>query len=258
MLCTFLVLYGTFSMDEIEFHNFDICLAGIVLPAAFRYEEAALLFGSYCLGPSKEPAGIRIPAYELETWLELGNKPGPRFEFSCLTAVASDYLSAFDRFIMHAVAFRWRDRAFLISAPSGTGKSTLLRTLQEYRKDDFSVICGDRPILFLKPDGSLWVCPSPWNGKENWYGAPAAPLGGTILLHRSDHNELKALKPAACIPQIYNALIQTREEDEIIRRFARFCTALIRSAPVWQLDSREAIESVPLLLENLFSPEESS
>lgn len=234
---------------------YDIDLAGTLVTGAFQHPETAELFGRYCLGVSEKNSGIRIPEHELKTWLSFGNEPGAQFEYSCFTAAASDAISESGRFIMHAVAFRWRDRAYLISAPSGGGKSTLIRTLQEQHPGDFSVICGDRPIIRKMDDGSLLVCPSPWNGKENWSGADAAPLAATILLKRTGQNWLEYLPHRDAVVPVYLSLIQTRETEELIQRFAGFAGDLIKAAPVLLLESAEAADSVPLLYDALFAPE---
>lgn len=240
-----------------EHYCYEIELAGSRIIGEFEYPETAEKFGAACLGPSLKSSGVRVPAHELKTWLSFGNEPGAQFEFSCFTAAASDAISRDGRFIVHAVAFRWRDRAYLITAPSGEGKSTLLATLQTQYPYEFQVICGDRPVLWQKDDGSLWVYPSPWNGKENWHGAEAAPLAGTVLLKRTGQNLLERMSARQAAAPIYNALIQTRKSADLIHRFAGFASAMIQAAPVWFLQSREATESAPLLYEAIIRGEET-
>ena len=45
-------------------------------------------------------------------------------EFSMLSGGCSDALLPYSRFLIHAVAFRYRDEAYLIAAAPGVGKST--------------------------------------------------------------------------------------------------------------------------------------
>lgn len=235
---------------------FDIKLAGITITGEFSYDDTAKKFGAYCIGPSSEAAGIRVPAFELDLWKKEGLEPGAQFEFSCFTAVASEALSAYNRIVVHAVAFAYAGGAYLISAPSGEGKSTMIRALMDQYPGEFSVICGDRPILSFEGNGAITVYPSPWNGKENWYGAKEAPLRGIFFLKREDQNRLISLQKKEAITNTYSLLIQTRDTEEIIHRFAGFTATILESVPTWRLYSHEARDSAPLLYAELRKAEE--
>lgn len=241
-------------------------MAGLTIPCELRYAETANYF------PAPDPASPRAAGASVrltrEDWkFNLGNGivESPFSEYSILTAPFSDALMEYDRMIFHAVAVRWRDRAYLICAPSGVGKSTQARFLQELRPGEFSVICGDRPVLeFCQSapcrDGTLpsaaspqiIVHPSPWNGKENWRGAEAAPLAGLILLRRGDENALSALTPREAAFQCYAQVIQTAITEKTVIKAAELTTILLNSVPVWQLTTHQVPDSTRLLLETVF------
>ena len=172
-------------------------------------------------------------------------------EYTVLTAFVSDALMAADRLIMHAVAIRWRDKAYLITAPSGTGKSTQFKHLNALRPGEFSVICGDRPVLWIQ-NGEVTVHPSPWNGKESWHGAPAAPLGGIILLRRGEENRLESPQPREIALELFPQIIQSCRLEEKIRRSAQLETQLLEAAPLWRLTTFRVPDSTELLLEAVF------
>ena len=242
--------------NQIKYNYYDLNLAGIILTAAFQFKDTSLHFGKYCLGASKKQNGIKVPKYELEIWKDFGLEKNAWHEYSCFTAIASDTLSQFNRFIVHAVAFAWKDKAYLIAAPSGVGKSTMIRTLQELYPGEFSIICGDRPILSAEEDGSLIVHPSPWNGKEDWHGAGKKELAGFINLSRGEVTRLHKMTDKEAALPVYMSIIQTRETEELIHRFSSFAEAVIKKAPVWNFISGGVPDSAGFLYDQLFKQED--
>ena len=257
----------------------DVSLAGMTITCALRYQETARYF------PAPNPAATRVGGEFVflsdDDWrFFLSEKmvEGPYSEYSLLTAAFSDALMDHDRMILHSVALRWQDKAYLIAARSGTGKSTQARCLQELRAGEFGIICGDRPILEfchcepvtdvtgvairtpVPPVGAdahigppaVLVHPSPWNGKENWFGAEAAPLAGLILLERGDENRLTALSPREAAIRTYAQVIQLCDNPAKIRKAAELTTRLLNSVPIWQLTSFQVPASTELLLESVF------
>ena len=230
----------------------EVSLAGLTFSCALRYPEAARGF------PKPDPAArrvggepLRLTEADWEYFLAHGTEPGPAAEFSLLTAACSDALLEHERLVLHAVALRWGDSAWLIAAPSGVGKSTQARWLQQLRPKEFGVISGDRPILSFH-GGSILVHPSPWNGKENWYGAETAPLAGIILLRRGEENELLPLRPREAAIRLYGQVIQRCAEPEKMQKAAELTTRILNSVPVWQLTTHQVPDSTRLLLEKVF------
>ena len=256
-------------------------LAGIELPCVFRFPDTHRYFNAApCQTEAIPAAPVQISDAEWQELLARGMADCAHTEYSMLTPWCCDALLAHDRAIFHGAALRRHDRAWLICGLSGAGKSTQARLLQELRPGEFQVICGDRPVLEYRhsersegsaspvpqslspwgklapqePDeGSIMVHPSPWNGKENWYGAPAAPLAGVILLERGEENSVEPLRSALASVPMFAYLIQTRREEESILAAAKFVDRLLRLVPVWRMRTHEVPASTELLLKTLFS-----
>lgn len=226
-------------------------LAGVPFRCRLRYAEALACFAPY--GAEDAPVcELAVPEEEW-TYMEAhGCVRNGQNEASILTALASDVLLTRDRCVLHAVALRHADRAWLITAPSGVGKSTQARTLNELYPGQFSVICGDRPVLELRDDDSVFVHPSPWNGKEGWRGADGAPLAGIVCLRRGQENDIRLLSARDAVIPVFDSLIQTGRTAEGIRRAAAFEDALLRRTRVWELVNRGVPDSTRLLYETLF------
>lgn len=233
--------------------DFTVTLAGRSFRVSARYAETA----SYFPAPDPEAplvpgAPVSISETDWQEYLQSGMEDCAHTEYSMLTAHCSDALLAFDCVILHAAALRWRDRSWLIIAPSGVGKSTQTRNLQALLPGEVSVICGDRPVL-ERCGGAFRVHPSPWNGKENWHGAEAAPLGGLILLRRGPENRLYALREDEAILNLYVAFIHTSASVEAVTKVADLEDGVLRAVPTWLLVSDTVPDSTRCLVDGIFS-----
>lgn len=234
-------------------YTYSLELAGIPLAAGFQYEKTADYLGAYVKGPAPDGEALKVGDWEWSIWPQTG-KPSDAFaEYSLFVYAASTALLPHGRCGIHAAAFRWRDRAWLIAAEPGVGKSTQVKTLQGLHPGEFSVICGDKPILERREDGSILVHPSPWNGKENWHGALAAPLGGVILLSRGDENVIELLPAKKAALPLYFSLIHSGETEDLIRAAADMASAILTYAPAWQMTTHHVPDSTHLLYEALLS-----
>ena len=225
----------------------------MTVPLALRHGETAAYFGPYVCDGDNATGFASVPEAEWSGWLAKGGADNGHGEFSCSTAAVSDVLLRADRCIIHAVSFRFGDAAWLISGPSGVGKSTQVRNLQAIRPDEFAVICGDRTALELREDGRVFAHPTPWNGKENWKGAGGAPLAGLIQLERGEENAFTEISPENAVLPLVSALISTGESEEIVLSLARFADSFLRRVPIYRLTSHEVPESTGLLYDALFS-----
>ncbi len=241
-------------------------LAGIRVPCALQFPENAARLSAVPLDREACPCEpVSIPAPHWAYYATLGLHNCPDGEYTVLSAYCSEALMAHDRMIFHSVAIRWRDKAYLISAPSGVGKSTQAKHLQALCPGAFSVICGDRPVLQFCPAldcapdaaSSVIVHPSCWNGKEGWHGAGAAPLAGLIVLERGEENKICALSAREAALPVFQQCLQSYSRSDIVQTTAKMTTKLLQLVPIWKLTTHEVPDSTKLLLETVFSAPES-
>ncbi|MDD3478632.1 MAG: hypothetical protein PHP32_07130, partial [Candidatus Izemoplasmatales bacterium] len=89
---------------------------------------------------------------------------------------------------MHASAVVHQGRAWIFSAPSGVGKSTLANWFLEAYEEDF-ILNDDKPLLEQTPNGFL-VHGSPWSGKTSQQANLSVPLGPIIFLSQGQTNQV--------------------------------------------------------------------
>ena len=230
----------------------DVTLADITVPCALKYPEAAKYF------PSPKPDTQRLNGNPVslteEDWayyLSMDLEDCAYTEYSLLTAVFSDALMDVERVIVHASAIRYKDRAYLLCGKSGVGKSTQTNALRQLCPGEFGIICGDRPVLSFT-DGRIKVWPSPWNGKENWHDAEAAPLAGVVVITRGEKNQLYTLNEQEASVYFYPHMIHTARDAAVIHKAARYTSKMLYSVPAWKLVSNKVPESTKQMLEAVF------
>ena len=231
--------------------HYSLNLGGITIPCTFTFPDCARFFGSYCTGPVPGPGSVAISQLFWDDWVRHIGPKNAYSEYSAFASVASQALLDFNRCVIHAAAIRWRHRAYLIAAPSGVGKSTQVKTLEALYPGGFAVISGDRPILELREDGSVIAHPSPWNGKEGWCGAEAAPVAALILLERGEKNAMQLLSARQAAGQVFSALLQASESEANIRKVAAFESALLQRVPVWHMVNAGVPDSTRMLYETV-------
>ncbi len=233
-----------------EYHT--ILLAGIECRISLRFPKTVQFFGSYIRETSSDESQVlSVKDYEFEDWKNLGNEVDPHGEYSLLSLQTSEALFQHQRFIFHSVAFRWRDKAWLLTAAPGVGKSTQYKNLKELYPEDISIINGDRPVIQILEEGGVMVHPSPWNGKENWHGADAAPLAGIIFLKQGKENTIRTLTAKEAAEGALSSVFHSYETEEVVKKAAKLATALLKNTPLWLLTNKGDLESSTLLLDTL-------
>ena len=137
----------------------------------------------------------------------------------CLYRAIAEKLPKLSGFVFHGAAVTVNGKGYIVTAPSGTGKTTHISLLLENYPDKVSIINGDKPII-RKIDGEWRICSTPWAGKEGWKVNATAPLSGIILVTRAKDNKIEEMDPSeyfdelirqVYIPQSAEAQISTFE-----------------------------------------------
>ena len=98
-----------------------------------------------------------------------------------------DQMPERDTFLFHCSAIAVDGKAYLFTAPSGTGKSTHTRLWREVLGDQAVMINDDKPLLRVTSD-SVLVYGTPWDGKHRLSTNTVAPVAGICLLERGEEN----------------------------------------------------------------------
>ena len=138
----------------------------------------------------------------------------------------AEVLPDYDAFVFHGSVISMGEKAYVITANSGVGKTTHTRLWLDVFSEQADILNGDKPIIRLI-DGKPFACGTPWKGKEAYGKNAMLVVGGIAFLSRSETNKAEIISPAEAatrfMSQIYlpkkskSALIKTmRLADRVI------------------------------------------
>lgn len=179
-------------------------------------------------------------------------------EFHCLMLACGNYILQYDHALFHGACFLWKGKAWIFTAPSGTGKTTQLKNWTKLWKNEVTVVNGDKPVIESRNDGSIWASSSPWKGKER-IGKKClnAPLGGIILLQQGKDNAMYRMDKKNTVVPLFCEFVSMPETTEQLFHQGNILNKILEVTPVWKLvntgDKESAILTRKVLEEYLES-----
>ena len=151
----------------------------------------------------------------------------------------------FNGFMLHSSAVVLDGKAYLFSAPSGTGKSTHTELWTKYFKGkDVYIINDDKPALRLMDDGKFYVFGTPWSGKTDKNENARVPLQGICFIERSEENRIRKISNLEAVNKLMWQTIRpldTQSLDKLLSLFDK----LIEQTDMYLMGcsiSNEAVE----------------
>ncbi len=239
----------------IENVKFCIKIADVTVGLEGRYEESV----DFCKGYLSEDnnADFVVTVTEEQIEKEYVSCEGRNSRQFCenilfLKGIINS-LPTYGRLVFHGVAVKAFGKAYVFTAPSGTGKSTHASLLKKYFGDEVAIINGDKPIIGMK-DGVATVFSSPWCGKERWQTVDEAPLGGIVLLKRGTKNSIEKMDPSEYLKELFFQIFKPETNEDLIKMI-EIMDRISQGTPFYLLEcdvSKEAAEtSFKMMKENL-------
>lgn len=229
--------------------NFAIKLAGIKIRISVRLPDTVRYFEGYIAERDCEGWDIRVEDTDAAMFPLIcrNGELDPYAEAYLLMPKVSSYLLQYQCTLIHGVSIARHGYSWLITAPSGTGKTTQLRHWQDLWPDEFELINGDKSLLALHRDGRFWLHPSPWMGKEKDRGTASAPLAGIIVLEQADGNRIRRLTPRDSVLRIYQQFLILGYDPSEVRRTGMLESKLLEGTPIWLMENIGDKESAGLM-----------
>ncbi len=134
------------------------------------------------------------------------------------------YAQKMEVFPLHSSSILYKDKVWLFSAPSGTGKSTQACYWHEHFQTP--IINGDLNLIHIEPTGpKVWGLP--WCGTSQIYTEGIFPLGGIVLLKQDNTNKIEKLNKTNQLLSITQRLISPTWTEEMLDSNLEFCDKLI-------------------------------
>ncbi len=153
----------------------------------------------------------------------------------------------YDTFLMHGAVISTAGQGYMITAPSGTGKSTRARLWAEHIPDSL-IVNGDKPLLRVGEDG-VTAFGTPWCGKEGWNVNTSVPLRAIFILERDENGDsVERLSFGEAFPDL---LRQTHRPDGVDerRKTLALLEAVGRKVNIYRFRSGPTPEAVKMAYE---------
>lgn len=144
--------------------------------------------------------------------------------------------------LFHCSAVAMEGKAYLFTAPSGTGKSTHTRLWREYFGNRVVMVNDDKPLLRFEKNQVL-VFGTPYGGKEGLQTNVSVPVAGIVILHQNKENVIRKLSLSEAYPMLLNQTYRRRDQEGMIRTMQ--LVEQLADLPVYSMGctiSKEAVE----------------
>ena len=171
------------------------------------YESEKKFIYELCPTPNKKGYAwiIKNNKYSYELYYLKGKEYYFEYSRNILNSIRiEEIINDNQGFILHSSFVKWKDKAILFSAPSGTGKSTQADLWSKY--EGAKIINGDK--TGIRELGEQWTAYGlPFAGTSNIFINDKVPISCIIVLRQGKENKIRKLSKKEAFVKIYSETI---------------------------------------------------
>ena len=135
--------------------------------------------------------------------------------------------------LMHASVIRHQGKGYLMTAPSGTGKSTHTRLWYD-NIPGCDLMNDDNPVVRIV-NGEAIVYGSPWSGKPRCYRNIQAPIGGIVRIQQRPRNTIRKYSSLEAFSNLLPAISNMKWDERVYKGICDGIAELIRLCGMYEL-----------------------
>lgn len=147
-------------------------------------------------------------------------------------------------FVLHGVILEWQGKGIILTAASGTGKSTHARLWREY--ENALIINGDRTLL-RKEHGRWYAYGTPWSGSSGECVNRRISLDAIVFLARGNANEASRIAPLNAMEKMFPRMIAPKWHPAYSANAVDLAINCLEEVPLFELHCRPDADSVSTL-----------
>ena len=154
-----------------------------------------------------------------------------------------------DAFFLHSSAVCVDSMGFAFTGPCGAGKSTHSALWRRYFGVKAIPVNDDKPVVRII-DGKVYVCGTPFSGKNDINTNIIVPLKGICVLKQAKENSIVKLRPIEATGILLEQTLRCNEADKMASLLSLLDTTL-QLIPVYRLSCNISAEAVELSYKTL-------
>lgn len=163
----------------------------------------------------------------------------PFLERSVIQRRVADFLLSRNTLMLHGSAVAVDGKAYLFTAPCGTGKSTHTRLWRELFGERAVMVNDDKPFLQITPDCVL-AYGSPWSGKHGLASNVCVPLKGICLLRRGIENEIHRTSQQGLL-DLLRCQVYIPADEALAASAISLLDELTEMVPLWEMSCNKEL-----------------
>ena len=213
-------------------------IADVVFDAKTIYNYTVKLCENYLYAGDEQPEfSVIIDKSDIDAERNQGGAekfPDYYLESLALFRKLCDYiLENKQGIIFHCSAVEVGGKAYLFTAPSGTGKSTHARLWKQMLGDKMTYINDDKPIIRYV-DGDFYVYGTPWNGKHRLDTNARAKIAAICEIKRGEKNSIEKLTPKEMLMVVLNQTLRPKSVAEL-DKFIQIIDKMLKRVSLFRL-----------------------
>lgn len=220
-------------------------ICGLTVSCDFRYGLMTARGEKYLCNGSNADIVIDYSAEAMDRLHRIApHLSGEECELVYTAEAFYNKLLKFNGFMLHSSAVEVDGRAYLFSAPSGTGKSTHTRLWLQKFGNRARIINDDKPAIRAE-NGIIHAYGTPWSGKEDLSVNGGFPIEGICVLERSSENFIIPMDEGQAIFSILNQTLRP-SDPEAMSKLLELLDGVMKNVRVWKMGCNISLEAAEM------------
>jgi hypothetical protein len=169
----------------------------------------------------------------IEEGLKIRKFKDPFLERSTIQRRVAERLVSRNTLMLHGSTVSVDGRAYLFTAPCGTGKSTHTRLWRELFGERAVMVNDDKPFLQITSD-CVYAYGSPWSGKHGLACNVRVPLKGICSLHRGAENRIQRAQKDDLMDLLIRQ-VHIPEDAALLQKTLSLLDSVADLVPLWEM-----------------------
>ena len=166
------------------------------------------------------------------------------YPFEYLSRIFSYFTITKGGIVLHGVLMEYEGKGIIISAPSGTGKTTHARMWRDTQRA--LIINGDR-ALCRKIDNKWTGFGMPWCGTSGEYINRDVEISAIVVLEQAKENSVEKLDTLQAFNHMIPNITAPTWEKNLLNKAMDYLEDMVNEVPVYKLKCTPDIEAVEVL-----------